>query len=337
VAVAQRVVLHIGLMKSGTSYLQRLLVTNRDRLAELGLLSPGRTWAAQVRGVSEVMQRKRVVSAPPAGSWRALVDELEAWSGTGVISMEYLGPAPPRRIAAVVSSFPPGSVDVVVTARDLGRGVPAMWQETIKNGRVHAFDSYVRDVAARRDLGRRFWREQDVAAILDRWSAAVGSDRIVLVTVPRAGARGGELGRRFAAALGVDHAGLEEPASANESLGAPSVEVLRLLNGRVEDLAFGMYARHVKKQLAKRVMAPLRVDEPSLGFDPPPWLRERSRAMVDAVAASGVRVVGDLGDLEPVRVPGVCADDVPVEDQLGAAVAAIEGLVRARGRHRAHG
>ena len=335
--MAQRVVLHIGLMKSGTTYLQRLFEGNRDRLAERGVLFPGRTWGAQVRGVSEVMQRKRVVSAPPAGSWRALVDELETWSGTGVISMEYLGPAAPRRIAAVVSSFPSASLDVVVTARDLGRGISAMWQETVKNGRSQSFDSYVEDVAARRDLGRRFWREQDVVAIVDRWGAAVGSDRIALVTVPPPGAPSRELGRRFASVVGLDHAGLEEPGPANESLGAPSAEVLRLLNARLDDMAFGMYVRHVKQQLAKSVMARLRVDEPSLGFDPPPWLRERSRAMVDAVGASGIRVVGDLADLEPVRVPGVRADEVPVEDKLGAAVAAIEGLVRARARRRAHG
>ena len=330
-SVARKVVLHVGVMKSGTSYLQRLLVANRDLLAERGVLFPGGSWAAQVRGVTEVLDRKRLVVEPPQGSWQALVDELDAWPGTGVISMEYLAPAGPAKIEAVVSSFPAGSVQVVVTTRDLGRTVPAMWQETLKNGRFESFASYVDAIADRDGLGRRFWREQNVADVCERWGSAVGSDQVVVVTVPPPGAPPEELWRRFATALGVDPSDCVGPGSANESLGAASAEVLRQLNARVDGMAYGEYSRRIKQQLAKRVMAPHRGEETAVGFTPPPWLRERSERMVASLRESGVRVIGDLAELEPLAVAGAAPDDVPVDEQLAAAVAAIEGLVRAKG------
>jgi hypothetical protein len=290
-----------------------------------------------VRAVTEVMERKRLVADPPEGSWQALVEELDAWPGTGVISMEYLAPAGPGKIDAVVSSFPAGTVQVVVTARDLGRSVPAMWQETLKNGRFQPFGEYVDAIADRDGLGRRFWREQNVATVCDRWGAAVGKDQVVVVTVPPPGAPPEELWRRFATAIDVDPSGFDEPGSANESLGAASAEVLRLLNVRVDGMAYGEYARRIKQQLAKRILARRRPDEAAVGFEPPRWLRERSQAMVGALRESGVRVVGDLADLEPLGVPGTAPGDVPVEDQLAAALAAIEGLVRAKGAGRKGG
>lgn len=346
--MAQRVILHVGAMKSGTSYLQRILAANADLLAERGLLFPGGGWAAQVRGVTDVLDRQRVVAAPPEGAWQSLVDELAAWSGDGVISMEFLGPAPVAKLAAVVGSFAPGSVRVVVTARDLGRTVPAMWQETLKNGRSRTFADYVDaigtevagtapDQAARGRLGKRFWREQDVAAMCRRWAEAVGPDHVSLVTVPPPGADAEELWRRFASALGVNPAGVRMPGPANESLGSASAEVLRLLNERLDGMAYADYAPVVKHQLAKQVMAARRTEEAAVGFEPPGWLRQRSAALVQGLRDLGIQVVGDLADLEPIAVPGVPPDGVPVGERLDAAVAALEGLVRQAATPRATG
>jgi len=57
--------------------------------------------------------------------------------------------------------------------------------------------------------------------------------------------------------------------------------------------------------------------------------------MIDRIRDLGVRVVGDLSDLKPVPVPGAHPDSVPADERLDAAVAGLEGLVRAaQGRHR---
>ena len=326
--MAQRVVLHVGSMKSGTSYLQSLMVANRDLLVSRGLLLPGKVWRDQVSGVADVLDRKRVATPPEEGAWQSLVDEIAAWGGTGLISMEFLGPIGIQRIERVVSSFPEGTVEVVVTARDLNRQVPAMWQEALKNGRSFTFDEYVEAIRANDGPGRAFWREQTIAAMCRRWSEVVGVDRVTLVTVPRPGAATNELWRRFAEAIGVDGDGVVQPDSANESLGAASVEVMRRLNALLADLDFTEYAPVAKHRLAKKVFAGRRSSEPGLGFDVPPWLPELAERMVGRLRNQGIRVVGDLADLTPVAVPGVHPDTVPVEEQLDAAVAGLEALVR---------
>lgn len=326
--MAERVVLHVGAMKSGTSYLQGLVVANRDLLATRGLLFPGAVWRDQVSGVADVLQRQRVAVPAPEGAWQALVEEMAAWPGTALVSMEFLGPATVAAIERVVATLPRGRVQVVVTARDLNRAVPAMWQETLKNGRHFTFDEYVEAVRTHEGPGKAFWREQTIAAMCRRWSDVVGTDRVTVVTVPPPGAPRDVLWRRFAEAVGVEADGLATPASGNESLGAASAQVLRRLNERLEDLPFPEFATVVKHRLAKGTLGPRRAQEPAVGFEVPDWLPPLAERMVGRLRDLGVRVVGDLADLTPVPVPGVHPDTVALDLQLDAATDALESLVR---------
>jgi hypothetical protein len=326
--VAQRVVLHIGAMKSGTSYLQGLVMANRGLLTGQGVMVPGKKWRDQVLAVSEVLERKRF-TARREGAWQGLVDTLAEWDGTGLVSMEFLGSAAQAKVERVVSSFPAGSVEVVVTARDLGRSVPAMWQEALKNGRTWTFEEYVAAVAAEKGPGKLFWREQGIAAMCRRWSEAVGVDRVTVITVPPPGGPRDELWRRFASVLGVDEAAAELPDSGNESLGAASAEVMRRLNELVDDLDYAAYSPVVKNVLAKRTLGPRGPVEQAVGFEVPDWLRARSGRMTDRLKELGVPVVGDLAELEPVSTRGVDPGSMERGEQLDAALAGLEGLVRA--------
>jgi hypothetical protein len=335
--VARRVVLHVGSMKSGTSFLQGLLMANRALLAERGLLLPGRRWQDQVRGVAQVLEHRRVIVPPEEGAWQSLVDEIAAWDGTGLISMEFLGAAGPKKIERVVASFPAGTLEVVVTARDLNRTIPAMWQESLKNGAVFTFDEYVAAVQAHEGPGRVFWRQQAIAAMCRRWAEAIGVDRVTLVTVPPPGASRDVLWRRFAQAADLDPDGLEAHVASNESMGAASMEVMRRLNERLADLEFAEYAPTVKHRLAKRTLAARRDVEPALGFPIPDWLPALSQRMIGRVRELGVRVVGDLDDLTPVPVPGVSLATVSAEAQLDAAIAGLEAMSRIAIKTSEHG
>jgi len=50
--------------------------------------------------------------------------------------------------------------------------------------------------------------------------------------------------------------------------------------------------------------------------------------MIEGLTRLGVRVVGDLADLRPVPVVGVAPTDVPAQDRLDAAHAALAHLLR---------
>ena len=337
--MAQRVVLHVGLMKSGTSYLQQRLTANRDLLLENGVLFPGRVWRDQVLAVSDVLGRQQAGPAS-AGRWTTLVGETAAYAGTVVVSMEFLGPARPERIAEVVASFGDARVEVVVTLRDLGRVVPAMWQESLQNGGTLPWHGYVDLLQGRRRPAQAFWRQQGMARIVENWMAAVGPGAISLVTVPPPGSAPGLLWERFCEAATIPTADYVDVRPANTSLDAASAVLLRDLNEALapDGLAPGEYHTLVKFGLAKRVLAG-RSDVSAIGFTPPAWLVERSAQISDRLAASGARVVGDLAELTPVAVPGVDPDGVPAPERLAAAVHALRGLTvqRVATRRRAAG
>src|SRR3954452_17549041 len=102
------VFLHVGPMKTGPTFLQELMVANKDRLAAAGYLFPGDTWARQVRGTRDVLGLRQWdprFRATTRGAWERLVAEILAHNGTAsVVSMEFLSFARRRGAARVVRS-----------------------------------------------------------------------------------------------------------------------------------------------------------------------------------------------------------------------------------------
>jgi hypothetical protein len=326
--MAERVVLHVGLMKSGTSHLQARLGAAREGLAAAGFLFPGRAWRDQVNAVSDALGRRQRAHGEFANVWDRMVEEIDAFAGTAIISMEFLAAAPADKLQRVVDAFPSARVEAVVTVRDLGRTIPSMWQETLKNGRTWPWRAYVDGVRQRTGPGEVFWAEQDAAAVTRKWAALVGADAVTVVTLPRSGGDPEELWHRFCAATGVPVEAAAPPESGNESLGAASAQLMERLNHRVGDLAWPDYSRHVKFGIAKTVLPLHRGAEPAIGFKVSRWVRRAAEDLQRGIAEAGVLVVGDLADLEPLPSAGVSPDRVSVEEQLEAAVHALEELVR---------
>jgi hypothetical protein len=335
--MADRVVLHVGMMKSGTTHLQALLFANRDALADQGVLVPGDTWEDQHVAVRDALFGRGTRARP---RWAQLVRDVRAHPGPALVSMEYLGPARRKVAARIVDSFGSTPVEVIVTARDLNRTIPSMWQETVKSGRVWDWDEYVEDVRATRpgrgpgvkhdtSPGGTFWRQQNLARMCRIWSSFVGPERCTLVTVPPPGAPSDRLGRRFAEAA---HVSLSTPVTrsgGNASLGLASTLALRRLNALLDErgLRFPAGRKLRRTRLAKQILAPRRGHEPALGLEVADWVVRQTADTRSALERVGVAVVGDLADLEPVVVPGVHPSQVPESEIAQAAVFGLAGLM----------
>jgi hypothetical protein len=331
-------VLHVGTMKSGTSFVQALLFAQQRLLADAGVLVPGERWADQVDAVLHAISKKG-----PRPHWRAMAQTIRDHPGDAVISMEFLGPTVDAAARRVLRAFADSEVEVVVTARDLNRQLVSMWQETIQNGRSWTWQDYyagARDAAPGAGHGEvdrttpagTFWRQQNLVRMLDTWVERVGHDNVTLVTLPHPGAPSSTLAARFAEATGLPlDAELPVPR-ANESLGLASALMLRQFNLDLDAAGHpwpeGMRLR--KRVIAKTALAGLASDEPRLGLPVEEWVRTQSAATVEAITARGVRVVGDLADLEPVDVPGVSPEEIPVEMIARAANAALVATVADR-------
>ncbi len=312
------VILHIGTMKSGTSYIQAILRQNKRLLGRDGVLIPRSLVPAAVdalghRGTGKEQQVE--------GAWARFLNVAESWQGTSVlVSQEFLSGASADQAKGVIDTLPRGRTQVVITNRDLGRVIPSHWQTVIKNGGRWPFPEYVRlllegpgqESGSEHRYSKGFWKHHDVAQIIDHWAAALGLDNIVLVTVPPSGAPSDLLWQRFSEAVGIDGSRYDQQptAKSNISLSYAETEMLREVNMKVRKPLDALeYRLLVNKYLANRLLrqAPEsggQPDRPTLGASSHESIRRRADEMVDAVAASGVRIIGDLDDLRVAPYKG---------------------------------
>lgn len=336
--MSKNVFLHVGLPKSGTSYVQGTLTANKDVLKGAGLLFPGEAWVDQVRAVQDVRKMHVAPSKRKGvpGAWQKLVAEISDWHGDAMISMEWLGPAAQDRIQAMVDDLSPARVQVIFTVRDLARTVPAAWQEFMQNREEWTWPEFLDGVVAEDHSstlpGSRFWSQQNLAELLGNWTSVVPLEDVHVVTLPHPGADKDVLWQRMCEVIGRQYEGsrVNTTGASNTSLGMESAELMRRLNrfAREADLPTSVYQRRFKHALAKGVLAQRGREESKLvlpaGYHD--WARREALRQIEAVRASGVHVVGDLDELQPVlgadegRQPGDVPDGALLDIVLGALV-----------------
>ncbi|MGZ4438069.1 MAG: DUF6752 domain-containing protein [Nocardioidaceae bacterium] len=337
--MTERVYVHVGAPKSGTTYLQRVLEQNRGPLAEAGVLVVGESHLDLVHAGMAVRQDPRLADLPPrAGkAWQRLVDQIRAWAGpTAILSYELLGGASAEQVRRALADLDGLEVHVVVSARDFAKAVPSAWQEKLK----FAFTTRLEDWRPRpEEDGPRAewgWRTMDPSGVAARWGAGLPPEHVHIVTVPSTGAPRDELWRRFAAACSLDVPGLRtDVPRANESMSVVAAELLRRVNERIGAPITGNreQAVWIRDTLAHGVLAKLGREPIGLTEEQLADARERSAAAIATLSASGYDIQGDVEDLRASEVEARTPGQVTEAELLDTAVRAIvELLVLVRAR-----
>ena len=153
-----------------------------------------------------------------------------------MISHEILAGAKPDKVAKALNDLAGNEVHLVYSARDLGRQLPAAWQESIKQGRKWPFKSLPRPRYERSQT----WFFRQAMDLPDRAGApgapSCPPERVHVVTVPHdRGPNGDELWLRFCRAFRIDPAWAPlDSERDNRSLGIAETSLLRKLNRRLE-------------------------------------------------------------------------------------------------------
>src|SRR3954453_6808112 len=123
--VAKRVVLHIGAMKSGTSFIQNVLNRNRERLQEHDVRFACDRWRHQVLAVHDLIDHGGPEQPPfeADGPWHRMVEEIREWPGTSIVSMEFLAPRQRPKINLITEAFADADIHGWLTARELPRSL----------------------------------------------------------------------------------------------------------------------------------------------------------------------------------------------------------------------
>jgi hypothetical protein len=334
-----QVFLHVGAAKTGTTYLQQVLFDARSALAAQGVLVPGGYAEAHFEAALDLRGLAFGGREDPGvrGRWHRLVRQSLDWDGPAVvISHELFGGSREAVVDTVADAFAGAELHVVLTARDLGRQVPAMWQEQVKNDGSIPFERYVSQLTAEPRTGpaaRTFWRQQHLGEVAGRWCARVPADRFHLVTVPHPGSEPTLLWQRFASVVGIGSGSVDAARpSANRSLSYAGAELLRRVNQSLgERMPWPAYATTVKGWFAEELLvAHGSGPRPSVPVEHRQWFATRQAEMLARVRELGVDVVGDLGELEPVFGEPVDAPDP--EAVVATAADALAELLEERSR-----
>lgn len=333
--MARRVYLHIGTMKSATTYIQQLCELNSSHLAAAGMLWP----AGELRyQIVRDLYRRPDRGVDFTGTWATLAKAMRRHDGDVLISNELLAGVNGGHVRRLVKAAK-AEVHVVLTARDHARLVPSHWQTTIKNGRTHTWTQFASAVCEEGDdeEARRihdwFWKRHDLMAIVQRWQLHVPVERMTLVTVPPPGGDPQGVAHRFGAAIGVDLRGLPQPDSlANTSLGAHAAELMRLLNEQSADVD-RLERSHGYRGALGGALAAHADKEPRFALTQrqQDWIQRRAHAANAEIGELGIRIEGSLGDLVPADAPApgaVDPSDTTGSELLSAAQRGIMGMAR---------
>lgn len=318
--------LHIGLQKTGTSYLQGLFLGSQDVLREHGLDVHPRHRREAYWLMLDVRDRFRPHDPPQA---REVLRDLPATlrSATGraaLVSEESFSPAEDHQVQRLLDACGDREVHVVVTARDLGRQIPSVWQQGLQSGRSITFPDYLARLHKTQGTPAPIWWQKDLPAVLEKWGRHVPAERIHVVTVPPSGADKDLLLQRFCSVLGIDPALLDQSSvgRANRGLRLEQAEVLRRVNAGIPDelKRRDVYGDVGKRGFSVKVLGGEEGRRILLPRSEAAWCQELSEAYVEHVRSGGYTVVGDLEDLLP-REESFAHDEQEVSEEQVAEVA----------------
>lgn len=328
--MTKRVYLHIGLPKTGTTYLQDSLWAQRAELRRRGLLIPGRHRRRHLLASFEVREDPSLARRPGdvTRPWGELVEEILASESDALVSHEFFSAAGVPQIQRVLDDLPGREVHVVITARALVEIGLSMWQESVKNGSAIALEKFPAPDSYR-PTGVWGWAGIDLADVLTRWSAVIEPERIHVLPM-RSTDDPALLWRRYLEVLGVDPEGLppaEQPA--NESLGLVEIELLRRINPQLRDFK-ASYARGtwIRGYLAHGAVMPRSREKFTASTAKLAEFDERGQAAVELLRAGGYDVRGELdwlrpGDFSSRRRP----EDVTDAELLDASTQLVAGML----------
>lgn len=330
--MARRVFLHIGLPKTGTTYLQTIMWHNRAQMRQDGILLPGDERRDHLWSSLVVREDPKVYRRNPKArsSWDRIVGQIAEWADDAVISHEYFAGASEEQARDAIEALAPAEVHIVVTGRDPLGLFTASWQELVKLRGTTPIEKYSR-TSSSNPLRIWNWRALDTGEVLERWAVHVPNERVhVLPLTPESPRE--LLWQRFAGVIGAEADNYDLTSShPNESMGVVETEMLRRVNAHLSDFSkaydVGVWIRSYlgEGQLVTRKGEKFWPDADQVEI-----CRQRGRDMVSLIREREYDVVGDVDDLlvpddlPERRHPGSVTD----AEVAGAAVETVASMLR---------
>ncbi len=329
--MASEVFLHIGLPKTGTTYLQSLLWECKPELARQSYLLPGRVRREHLWAALELEERPHLARRDPraVGTLARLVTAINKHRGPAILSHEFMCGAGRDQAGRLVASLGAADVHVVVTARDALGMLTSGWAEYVKNGGTRP----LADLQGARFEGQNEfgWRTWDLAGVLRRWGGHVPPAHVHIITMPEPGAPADELWRRFAGVLGLDPDPFHAPVEPrNPALGVAQIELLRRVNPLLTDFRSALdRGTWIRGYLAEQLLVRQGGERLGAGAEQIADCQRRADLALRLIERRGYHVVGDLDRLQVPEQPAdrPLAEAVTDAELVEQAITLVAGLL----------
>jgi hypothetical protein len=237
---APQYIVHIGPMKTASTYLQKCIFENLDALAALGIHFPRALGQPGNMHVHHPLKLAMHESAQYDAAKRVLIDARAAGHQTVFLTSEALPLLTKPAIGKLRGLLDSESVTIVYMARRWSDRMRSLWYNRVQAGETRPLRDFARDLLhARRPGG-----EVDYARVWQDWADVFGRGALRIMPISNIIDEGGDLYDRFCR----DVFGLADPPPAakrghrmNASGGAREAEMIRALNAL--SLARGMEPR----------------------------------------------------------------------------------------------
>ena len=326
-------IVHIGPSKTGTTSLQAAMWEARRRLEAQGVHYAGdsRHSATAARAGAQMHDvNSSDGDPPPAWMWKSLVGEVRASKADRVVlSSEFLAHADAEVAGSIVAELGSEHLQIVVTIRPIAKLLSSLWQQRLQTGSTLTFTRWLETHLGREGEipDKRIWARHRHDRLVRRWGRIVGTDRMTVIVVDSSDHQ--RILRDFEGLLDLEAGTLHlQDAFDNRSLTLPEARALRVLNRQLVSVGVNRVDHlHIVRDGVARLLK-LRTPKPhEARIRLPGWAGERAAAMAheiaEGIAASGVRVLGDLSTL--TQVPELVEEEDPdvhiVPDDIAATMA----------------
>jgi hypothetical protein len=342
---ARTVLLHIGPHKTGTTAIQSSLRQSAAEMAEHNVVLAGRSrlhmrlaaYAAVGHGGLRGDQPSRT------SHWQEVTKQVRDEPDARVIvSSEFFSDATGDAPSRIIQDLGKERVHLVVTLRPLAKVLPSSWQQYVRNRMSRPYEEWLTGTLAGKPFQSptpSFWRRHRHDALIERWSALVGTENTTVIVMDEAD-RGMPL-RVFEQLTGLpDHLLGNAPPATNRSLTWAEAELIRELNivATRDEWPDRMYHLAVRQGAVRTLLLhPVQPGEQPITT--PDWALERAAeigaAAADKIATLGVTVIGDLNGLgagaPALPAAGSGNAETPTEIPLDRARDALAGALAGAG------
>jgi hypothetical protein len=302
--VAERIVLHAGFHKSGTTALQHAFDGNKRALKKHGVIYPlnaGRAHHRAAWGLTERIWgwKNNGGKLIPIKAWNALVQQVKKNPGTVLISSEFFTEAQDHHIARAKRDLGNTPITIVFTVRPFAKILASSYQQFVKYGVKIRFEPWLEEMFSKKSESKvtpTFWNRVQVDEVVERWAKHFGIENVIVLLADEG--KPEFIFEEFAGILDVPSDVLPVPEiGGNRSMTLEETELLHLIN-QIYDRSGGweQYRALIRDGYVRFLADHTQADPKAERLPTPSWAvdqaREINRAHFKRLDELGIEVRG---------------------------------------------